>query len=63
METPNENRYLLIAVSIITFAPLFLAGYAYYYLAITYAQKNAVYAAQESIRVLDIKPTHKTSNK
>jgi CBS domain containing-hemolysin-like protein len=63
MEAPNEDRYLLIAVSLITFVPLFLAGYAYYYLAITYAQKNAVYAAQQNIRVLDIKPSHRTTTK
>ncbi len=55
---PEETRYLSIAIGVVIAVPLVLAGYSYYYLAITVAQKSAVNAAVENVRIQDIKPSH-----
>lgn len=51
--SPREDHYLIMAAAVMILAPFLLAGYAYYFLATTFAQERAVAASQNWSRTLD----------
>lgn len=53
---PEETHYLGIAAAIGVLVPLGLVAYAYFFVTTSLAQKAAVEASREHVRILDIKP-------
>lgn len=50
----NEDRYLLAAAALVVVTPFLVGGYVYFFFKTTYAQRQAVQASQNWVRVLDV---------
>lgn len=58
----SEDRYLIAGAVVMIIGPLALAGYAYYFLATTYAQQQAMQSLQTWVRVTETRPLRQPDN-